>query len=103
MAPLIFSEVASSQRVSGGNENPSNFVFAQPDHAVETTEQFKEEVQKLDQEVGAVVMDVDANINYIKMMKAVIHLRNPDCLFVVGGIDVVVPFEGFNILGGFLC
>ena len=78
-------------------------MFVQPDYVVETIEEFKEEVQKLDQEVGAVVKDLDANINYIKMMKAVLHLRNPDCLFVVGGTDVLVPFEDFSILGGFLC
>ena len=91
-----------SQWVSSGNENPSDFVFVQPDHAVKTTEEFKEEVQKLDQEVGAVVLDLDANINYIKMMKAVLHLRDPECLFVVGGNDTFVPFEDIDIIGGFL-
>jgi ribonucleotide monophosphatase NagD (HAD superfamily) len=57
----------------------------------------------LDQEVGAVVVDLDANINYIKIMKAVLHLRDPECLFVVGGGDVWVPYEDVNIVGGFLC
>ena len=53
--------------------------------------------------MGAVVIDLDANINYIKMMKAVLHLKNPECLFIVGGNDVFVPFEDINIIGGFLC
>lgn len=52
--------------------------------------------------MGAVVIDLDANINYIKMMKAVLHLREPECLFVVGGNDEFVPFEDIKIIGGFL-
>jgi hypothetical protein len=52
--------------------------------------------------VGAVVIDMDANINYIKMMKAVLHLKEPECLFVVGGNDAFIHFEGINIIGGFL-
>jgi len=75
----------------------------QPDHAVKSIEEFKEEILKLDQEVGAVVIDLDGNINYIKMMKAVLHLRDPECLFVVGGNDVFVPIEDINFIGGFLC
>lgn len=78
-------------------------MFVQPDHALKSAEGFKEELLKLDQEVGAVVVDLDANINYIKMMKAVLHLRDPECLFVVGGSHVLVPFEDINIIGGFLC
>jgi hypothetical protein len=54
----------------------------------------------LDEEVGAVVVDFDTNINYIKMMKAVLHLRDPECLFVAGGIDVFVPVaEDISIIG----
>jgi ribonucleotide monophosphatase NagD (HAD superfamily) len=78
-------------------------VFIQPDHAVKSIVELKEEILKLDQEVGAVVVDFDANINYMKMMKAVLHLRDPECLFVVGGNDVFVPFQDVNIIGGFLC
>jgi len=52
--------------------------------------------------VGAVVIDMDANINYIKMMKAVLHLKEPECLFVVGGNEALIHFEGINIIGGFL-
>jgi len=70
-----------------------------PDHAVNSAEELKEELLKLDQEVGAVVIDLDANVNYIKMMKAVLHLKDPECLFVVGGNDVFVPFEDINIIG----
>lgn len=71
-----------------------------PDYAVQTVADLANELQDLDEEVGAVVMDFDMNINFIKMMKAVFHLRNPDCLFVVGGIDVRVPVQnGLSILG----
>jgi hypothetical protein len=74
-------------------------VFVQPDHAV-TIADFKKEVLNLDNDVGAVVIDFDLNINYIKMMKAVLHLRDPDCFFVVGGLDVKVPIQDeMNILG----
>jgi hypothetical protein len=45
-------------------------------------------------------MDFDMNINYIKMMKAVLHLKNPDCLFVVGSLDVHVPAQNdFYVIG----
>lgn len=77
-------------------------MFVQPDHAVQTIAELANELQDLDEEVGAVVIDFDMNINFIKMMKAVIHLKNPDCLFVVGGIDARVPARsGLNILGEF--
>ncbi|GFG35743.1 hypothetical protein Cfor_05197 [Coptotermes formosanus] len=70
-----------------------------PDHAVKNVEEFKAEIQNLDQEVGAVVVDFDANINYIKMMKAVLHLRDPQCLFVAGATDVFVPAEDVTVIG----
>jgi ribonucleotide monophosphatase NagD (HAD superfamily) len=77
-------------------------MFVQPDHAVKNVEEFKAEIQNLDQEVGAVVVDFDANINYIKMMKAVLHLRDPQCLFVAGATDVFVPAEDVTVIGKFL-
>jgi hypothetical protein len=78
-------------------------MFVQPDHAVHTIADLANELQDLDEEVGAVVIDFDMNINFIKMMKAVYHLKNPDCLFVVGGIDACVPARsGLSILGEFL-
>lgn len=79
-------------------------MFVQPDHAVKTIPDLANELQDLDEEVGAVVIDFDMNINFIKMMKAVFHLKNPDCLFVAGGIDVRVPAQsGLNILGEYIC
>jgi ribonucleotide monophosphatase NagD (HAD superfamily) len=76
-------------------------VFVQPYHAVETLEEFKAEVLNLDQEVGAVVVDFDVNINYIKMMKAVLHLKDPECLFVVGTGDLFIPVEDATLIGRF--
>lgn len=75
-------------------------MFVQPDYAVQTISDFVEELWKLDEDVGAVVIDFDMNINYIKMMKAVLHLRDPDCLFVTGALDLHVPVEkDMNVIG----
>jgi hypothetical protein len=77
-------------------------MFVQPDYAVQSVADLAIELQDLDEEVGAVVMDFDMNINFIKIMKAVFHLKNPDCLFVVGAIDARVPVQnGLSILGEF--
>jgi hypothetical protein len=77
-------------------------MFVQPDYAVQTIADLANELQDLDAEVRAVVIDFDMNINFIKMMKAVFHLRNPDCLFVVGGMDVHVPTQNdVSIMGKF--
>jgi hypothetical protein len=77
-------------------------MFVQPDYAVQTIADLANELQDLDEEVGAVVIDFDMNINFIKLMKAVSHLKNSDCLFVVGGIDVRVPVQsGYSIIGEF--
>jgi ribonucleotide monophosphatase NagD (HAD superfamily) len=72
----------------------------QPDYAVRSTADLANELQHLDQEVGAVVIDFDMNINFIKLMKAVLHLRDANCLFVAGGTDVYVPTQSdVSILG----
>lgn len=42
--------------------------------------------------IGAVVMDNDFNINYLKLQKAFWYLRNPDCLFLVTQGDKSAPF-----------
>jgi hypothetical protein len=77
-------------------------MFVQPDYAVQSTADLANELRVLDEEVGAVVIDFDMNINFIKMMKAIFHLKNPNCLFVAGGIDVYVPTQNnISILGKF--
>lgn len=77
-------------------------VFVQPDHAVQTIPDFRKEIHDLDEDVGAVVIDFDMNINYIKLMKAVLHLRDPDCFFIVGGLDVQIPVkDNLNIIGNY--
>ncbi|CAG9859900.1 unnamed protein product [Phyllotreta striolata] len=45
-----------------------------------------------DSEVGAVIMDNDVNLNYLKLQKAFWYLRKPDCLFLVTHRDKVAPF-----------
>jgi hypothetical protein len=77
-----------------------NNLFVQPDCAVQTIADLLKEILNLDSDVGAVVIDFDMNINYIKMMKAVLHLKDPDCLFVVGATDVCVPIQdGMSLIG----
>lgn len=44
-----------------------------------------------DLEVGAVTVDLDVNINFIKLMKAITYLRRPDVLFLAGATDIKVP------------
>ncbi|KAG8224013.1 hypothetical protein J437_LFUL001090 [Ladona fulva] len=56
--------------------------------------QLVEAVSSLDPEVGAVVMDLDVNISYIKMMKAVAYLKDPNCLFLVTATEYKLPFYG---------
>ena len=57
----------------------------------------------MDHNVSAVVIDFDVNINYAKLTKAMVHLRKPDCLFVVGTPDMKIPVEnGMSILGEFM-
>jgi hypothetical protein len=77
-------------------------MFLQPDYAVQSVADLAIELRDLDEEVGAVVIDFDMNINFIKMMKAVFHLKNPNCLFVAGGIDAYIPAQNdVSILGKF--
>ncbi|KAJ9600643.1 hypothetical protein L9F63_026217, partial [Diploptera punctata] len=71
-----------------------------PDYALKEVNLLTEEVQKMDHNVGAVIVDFDVNINYAKLTKASIHLRKPDCLFLAGACDMKVPLSsGFKIIG----
>ncbi|XP_046386274.1 4-nitrophenylphosphatase-like isoform X3 [Ischnura elegans] len=47
-----------------------------------------------DPDVGAVVMDVDVNINYLKMMKGVAYLQDPCTLMLVTATEYKIPFAG---------
>ncbi|KAF2904358.1 hypothetical protein ILUMI_01816 [Ignelater luminosus] len=52
---------------------------------------------KDNEEVGAVIIDIDLNINYIKLLKAMVYLQRSEVLFITGGADTKVPM-GFNIM-----
>lgn len=49
------------------------------------------------EEIGAVVMDLDVNLNYVKLLKAIVYLQRPEVLFILAATDKKIPF-GFNIL-----
>lgn len=45
-------------------------------------------------------MDTDLNVNYIKLTKALRFLKEPECLFVVGGTEIQIPVTSeLDILG----
>ncbi|RZC42463.1 Hydrolase 6 domain containing protein, partial [Asbolus verrucosus] len=44
------------------------------------------------EQVGAVVVDVDVNINYLKLQKAATYLMRPDVIFITGGSDTKLVF-----------
>ncbi|XP_037932222.1 pyridoxal phosphate phosphatase-like, partial [Teleopsis dalmanni] len=49
--------------------------------------------------VKAVIIDVDFNLTAAKLMRAHVHLKNPDCLFIGGAADVLIPFGGMDVIG----
>lgn len=50
--------------------------------------------------VKAVIMDTDFSLNSTQMIRAQLYLRNPDCLFLVGTTDQMLPTgQGFKIIG----
>ncbi|KAH8413905.1 hypothetical protein KR215_012111 [Drosophila sulfurigaster] len=51
------------------------------------------------QEVQAVVIDVDFNLSATKLMRAHIQLQNPNCLFLAGAADAMIPFGTGDIIG----
>lgn len=47
----------------------------------------------------AVVIDVDFNLSAAKMMRAHVQLQNPECLFLAGAADALIPFGKGEIIG----
>lgn len=53
-----------------------------------------------DENIGAVIVDLDVNINFIKLQKALVYLSRPDVLFICGGSDKKIPISSkFCIIG----
>lgn len=51
--------------------------------------------------VGAVVIDIDVNLSLANLMKAKCYLeRNPDCLFIAGATDYIIPLDSsMDVIG----
>lgn len=55
---------------------------------------------KDDNPVKAVIVDTDLNVSSPKLIRAEIYLKNPECLFIAGTTDMMLPVsKGFNIVG----
>lgn len=44
-----------------------------------------------DENIGAVLVEFDFNVNYIKLQKAATYLNRKECLFIAGAGDARVP------------
>lgn len=74
------------------------YILMQPAEVEEHFSIFKGLLED-DQEIGAVVLDLDINMNYIKLMRASVYLKRPDVLFLVGITDNKIPLLGNVMLG----
>lgn len=55
---------------------------------------------KDDEPVKAVIIDADFNVSSTKLIRAEIYLKNPECLFIAGTTDMMVPIsQSFKIIG----
>ncbi|KAJ8919373.1 hypothetical protein NQ315_016466 [Exocentrus adspersus] len=52
-----------------------------------------------DENIGAVLVEFDININYIKLQQAVTYLKRKDCIFIVGAGDARLPFGIGHLIG----
>ncbi|XP_055383257.1 uncharacterized protein LOC129613283 [Condylostylus longicornis] len=65
----------------------------------ENVQQFVNDLPVKD-EVGAVIFDIDLNLNVAKLDRANKYLQEPNCLFMVGACDYVIPLkEDLNVIG----
>nr|CAD7461863.1 unnamed protein product [Timema tahoe] len=71
-----------------------------PNHIEEDVESILQALRNLDPEVGAVILDVDPNMNFIKMSIACQYLKiKTDCLFIIGATEEVVNIDEFSLFG----
>ncbi|KAH8276083.1 hypothetical protein KR018_002380, partial [Drosophila ironensis] len=53
-----------------------------------------------DQPVKAVIMDVDFNLTSVKILRAQMYLRDPECLLIEGATDRMMPMgRGIHLIG----
>ncbi|ETN60927.1 4-nitrophenylphosphatase [Anopheles darlingi] len=59
------------------------------------------EQRERDPIVGAVVVDIDVNLSLQQLMKAKCYLeRSPDCVFIAGATDYVIPLDAsMDVIG----
>lgn len=55
---------------------------------------------KDDNPVKAVIIDTDFNVSSTTLIRAEIYLKNPECIFIAGTTDMMLPVtKGFKIIG----
>nr|CAD7589302.1 unnamed protein product [Timema genevievae] len=73
---------------------------SKPNHIGEDVESILQALRNLDPEVGAVILDVDPNMSFIKMSIACQYLKiKTDCLFIIGATEDVVNIDEFSLFG----
>ncbi|XP_017778577.1 PREDICTED: phosphoglycolate phosphatase 2-like [Nicrophorus vespilloides] len=116
---VIFPTKAVINYLKGKNFNRKVFVLGQP-AIVEELNNFNIEVYDYkdcgylnhitdleehiqdDLNVGAVVVDLDFNLTYPKLMKAAMILKRPDVHFIFCATDKTAPFgENYKIIGSY--
>lgn len=80
----------------------SGFKIAEyaPDKIEENVPKFVRACVTKNENVGAVIADLDVNLNMIKLQKAGLYLRDPQVLFLTGGSDRELHYApGKTIIG----
>lgn len=81
-------------------ELSKHFVLAEPEVTLmEEDEKALLTNQEIDEDVGAVVMDFDFNLTFLKLMKCSLYLSKEDVIFLTGGNDLKVPFGERLLMG----
>ena len=80
-------------------------LFQQADPVPDVWENCKDEVlakaaNELDPEVGCVLASKDFHSSYIKILKAVSYLNNPEVFFLATNMDDQAPYSNDLILPG---
>ncbi|XP_030745513.1 4-nitrophenylphosphatase-like [Sitophilus oryzae] len=56
-------------------------------------------INKLNPKVGAVIMDADLNVSFVKLQRCVEYIKKNNAIFLVGGWDPVLPFADTFLIG----
>jgi phosphoglycolate/pyridoxal phosphate phosphatase family enzyme len=73
-----------------------------PDPPLDTLDDMVSDI-KIDSEVGAVVVGIDYDISYMKLMRAATYLSDPKCLFIATNEDSRLPSHGPVVIPGTGC